>query len=68
VILVDANLLLYAYHPKAREHEASRAWLEATLSGSQLVRFASPAFWNPGSASGKSFERRSPSGRQPDRW
>jgi hypothetical protein len=25
VILIDANLLLYAYHPRAEEHEASRA-------------------------------------------
>lgn len=39
-ILIDANLLLYAYHPKAEHHEAARAWLEATLSGSELVRFA----------------------------
>ena len=38
--LVDANLLLYAYNPRAPEHEASRVWLEATLSGPQLVRFA----------------------------
>ncbi len=40
MILVDANLLLYAYNPREAEHEASRTWLEATLSGSQLVRFA----------------------------
>jgi hypothetical protein len=36
----DANLLLYAYHPRAEQHETSRAWLEATLSGPGLVRFA----------------------------
>jgi hypothetical protein len=41
VILVDANLLLYAYHPRAEQHEESRAWLEAVLSGPNLVRF----FW-----------------------
>jgi predicted nucleic acid-binding protein len=40
VILVDANLLLYAYHPRAEQHEESRAWLEAVLSGADLVRFA----------------------------
>jgi hypothetical protein len=40
VILVDANLLLYAYHPRAEQHEASRAWLEAVLSGPDLVSFA----------------------------
>ena len=45
MILVDANLLLYAYHPRAVEHEASRTWLEATLSGSQLVRFAWLTLW-----------------------
>ena len=32
MILVDANLLLYAYHPRAEHHEESRAWLEAVLS------------------------------------
>lgn len=45
MILVDANLLLYAYHPSARQHEASRAWLEATLSGQDLVRFAWLTLW-----------------------
>jgi toxin-antitoxin system PIN domain toxin len=45
LILVDANLLLYAYHPKAPQHAGSRAWLEATLSGSQLVRMAWLTVW-----------------------
>ncbi len=45
MILVDANLLLYAYHPRAEQHEASRAWLEAALAGSQLVRFAWLTVW-----------------------
>ncbi len=45
MILVDANLLLYAYHPAAQQHEASRAWLEAALSGSRLVRFAWLTLW-----------------------
>lgn len=40
MILVDANLLLYAYHPRAEQHEKSRDWLEAVLSGTDLVRFA----------------------------
>jgi len=40
VILLDANLLLYAYHPRAEQHEKSRIWLEAALSGPELVRFA----------------------------
>jgi toxin-antitoxin system PIN domain toxin len=45
VILIDANLLLYAYHPRAQQHEASRAWLEATLSSPELVRFAWLTLW-----------------------
>ena len=40
MILVDVNLLLYAYHPRAEQHQASRARLEAALSGPDLVRFA----------------------------
>jgi uncharacterized protein len=45
VILVDANLLLYAYHARAEQHEKSRAWLEATLVGPGLVRFAWLTLW-----------------------
>jgi hypothetical protein len=45
VILVDANLLLFAYHPRAEQHETSRAWLEATLSGPELIRFAWLTLW-----------------------
>jgi predicted nucleic acid-binding protein len=32
VILVDANLLLYAYYPRADQHERSKVWLESVLS------------------------------------
>jgi toxin-antitoxin system PIN domain toxin len=45
MMLIDANLLLYAYHPKAEQHEASRRWLETTLSGSGLVGFAWLSIW-----------------------
>jgi toxin-antitoxin system PIN domain toxin len=45
MILVDANLLLYAYDPRSGEHDASRRWLEAALSGSSLVRFAWLSLW-----------------------
>jgi hypothetical protein len=45
MILVDANLLLYAYHPRAEQHEQSRAWLETMLSGPELVRFAWLTLW-----------------------
>ena len=45
MILVDANLLLYAYNRRAAQHEASRAWLESVLSGSEFVRFAWVSLW-----------------------
>ena len=45
MILVDANLLLYAYHSRAEQHEESRAWLETVLSGPDLVRFAWLTLW-----------------------
>jgi uncharacterized protein len=45
VILVDANLLLYAYYPRAEQHAESRAWLETVLSGPDLVRFAWLTLW-----------------------
>jgi uncharacterized protein len=45
VILIDANLLLYAYNPRAAQHEASRIWLEKTLSGTEMVRFAWITLW-----------------------
>jgi len=45
VILVDANLLLYAYHTRAPEHARSRAWLEAALSGPERVGFAWLTLW-----------------------
>jgi toxin-antitoxin system PIN domain toxin len=45
VILVDANLLLYAYDPRAAEHAVARKWLEGTLRGQALVRFAWVTVW-----------------------
>jgi hypothetical protein len=45
VILIDANLLLYAYHPRAAQHPASREWLESVLSGQDFVRFAWLTLW-----------------------
>jgi uncharacterized protein len=45
MILVDANLLLYAYHPRAEQHAESRGWLETVLSGPDLVRFAWVTLW-----------------------
>jgi toxin-antitoxin system PIN domain toxin len=35
--LIDANLLLYAYVPSSKHHEATRAWIEARFSESEPV-------------------------------
>jgi toxin-antitoxin system PIN domain toxin len=40
VILIDANLLIYAYDASSPQHERARAWLEDVLSRSRPVRFA----------------------------
>ena len=45
MILVDANLLLYAYHPRDEHHAAAKSWLESTLSGVEPVRFAWLTLW-----------------------
>jgi hypothetical protein len=37
VILVDANLLIYAVTPGFRQHDAARAWLQDRLSGPAAV-------------------------------
>ena len=40
MILVDANLLLYAYDSTSPSHAGAKAWLEATLSGDEEVRIS----------------------------
>ena len=42
MILCDANVLLYAYNPTAREHTGARNWLETALTGSEWVGFCWP--------------------------
>jgi uncharacterized protein len=42
MILVDANLLLYAVNSAAAQHEAARRWLDAALSGTEEAGFAWP--------------------------
>ena len=37
MILIDANLLLYAYDPSSLQHHAARNWLETTLSKPELI-------------------------------
>ena len=45
MILVDANLLLYANDPGSPQGDASRRWLQTVLAGPQLVRFAWLTLW-----------------------
>jgi hypothetical protein len=40
MILVDANLLLYAYDPSSPQHVAARNWFEATMSRPEPVGMA----------------------------
>ncbi len=42
MILPDANLLLYAYHTGAPQHEAAKSWLERALNGQAPVAFCWP--------------------------
>ena len=37
MILIDANLLLYAYDSQAAQHQAARRWLEQTFSRPEPV-------------------------------
>lgn len=43
MILVDANLLVYAYATGARRHEAARQWLDERLSGPARVALPWPS-------------------------
>ncbi len=36
--MLDANVLLYAYHRRAAQHERCRAWVEAEFSSGAAVR------------------------------
>lgn len=38
MILIDANVLLYAYNTSSPDHERARSWLEQVLSGEEDVR------------------------------
>jgi toxin-antitoxin system PIN domain toxin len=40
MILVDANVLLYAVSQRLPNHERSRRWLEEALSGGESIGFA----------------------------
>jgi toxin-antitoxin system PIN domain toxin len=41
MILIDANLLLYAYDPASTFHRKAASWLESVLSSGEPVRLAS---------------------------
>jgi toxin-antitoxin system PIN domain toxin len=43
VILLDANLLIYAHVASFPQHPASRAWLDAQLGGTTAVGFPWPS-------------------------
>lgn len=40
MIVVDANVLLYAHHRGSHLHRESKSWLEAALSGTETIGFA----------------------------
>ncbi len=40
MIVVDANVLLYAVNADSRQHELARTWLDATLSGGRPLGFS----------------------------
>jgi len=40
VVVVDANVLLYAVDRASAHHEVSLAWLDASLAGTEAVGFA----------------------------
>jgi toxin-antitoxin system PIN domain toxin len=40
VVVVDANVLLYAVNTASIHHETARAWLEDTLTGAEAVGLA----------------------------
>lgn len=40
MILVDANILVYAANPRAERHEAARTWLDSQLNGETRVGLA----------------------------
>jgi len=45
MILIDVNLLLYAYAAETPEHATAAAWLEETLAGPETVGIPLPVIW-----------------------
>ncbi len=42
LILLDTNLLIYAYEPESQHHEAARTWFEDVLNGPAKIGFPWP--------------------------
>lgn len=40
MILIDANLLLYAYNTSSEHHQAAKTWLQDVLSQPEPIRFS----------------------------
>ncbi len=40
MILIDANLLLYAYNTSSEHHETAKRWLQEVLSQPEPIRFS----------------------------
>ena len=40
MLLIDANVLLYAVNERAREHAVARDWVREALAGGEAVAFA----------------------------
>ena len=40
MILIDANVLIYAYHPTANQHERSKEWLEGAIESGESIGLA----------------------------
>jgi toxin-antitoxin system PIN domain toxin len=45
LIVLDANLLLYAYDSKSEHHSAARAWLGKVFSGAELIGLPWQVVW-----------------------
>jgi len=43
--IVDANVLIYAYHADAPQHKRSAAWLEHLLNGNEVVGLPWITLW-----------------------
>jgi toxin-antitoxin system PIN domain toxin len=45
LILVDANVLLHAYHPRSQQHDRCRSWLERAFSSPMPVGLPWLSIW-----------------------